>query len=766
MGEVRSEADEDTILPEARRIGVCVGKGRSKGLGALKWAIENGFIPAEAHVYLLHVRPPVRLIPNPLGGKVPIEHVSSETVKKYKEDRLMKTMKRFDEYAQLCMRHTITYDVCYSENDSVHQELLNQISKLMITDLLLEKPSQSFISRVVGSESISSYLSKNAPSFCKVVIIRNNRLYSTNDSGSSSSGPSMSSPAGSMKSVSMASDSSTRNANIVEVLDVSEFAIPHDIEITSQRSFTESSTLEVLSSRNSLQEIEYAQADLKPDFQRAHQGVVPSSGFEFSLLQHQVTERNLSHCWSQGGEAPEKFQMAEEMVETAMRKVAEYQRQRDAALCEAKTASYRAFCYQKELEELTAVAQLAFKDREILDKKLHEEISVHNATKKELETTRRTLRAFVRKAEIAVKECQIEKSRCEEVSLDLKEHIKELERKLQLRKVGELAEEMCSEGLASEASGSREVQNVWWECSFEEIQKATENFSEKNKLGYGTYGQVYKGTLRQTTVAVKVLAQEGILDHAEFQKKIKLMTCLHHPHLVMLLGACLDKGCLIYEYMNNGSLEQRLYNEGVTTPLPWFTRFRICLEVARALLFLHSYPQPIVHKNLKLSNVLLDHQFVSKLTDTRMVEVMPSNSTSGAAAAEETQLTGKMAYVDPDYQRTAVWTCDADVYSLGVLMLQLLTKRSPLGIAALMEKVLDSEQLDKVLDKSAGKWPLREARAVASLGLRCMNSRPEDRPTLSNDVLPVLESVQKASVGSHLEDSTFLTTIEANHRNP
>ncbi|KAH7404423.1 hypothetical protein KP509_15G025100 [Ceratopteris richardii] len=382
-----------------------------------------------------------------------------------------------------------------------------------------------------------------------------------------------------------------------------------------------------------------------------------------------------------------------EIVSIIFSEVAGDQRQRGAVLSEANsTSSSNASSYQNELEELRAAENIS-------RQKLEEEISMHTETKKELDNERR------------------------------------------LRKI---AEEKCASGESEAAfSGWRRVHNFWWKYSYEEIEGATENFNKMNKLGQGIYGQIYKGTLHHISVAVKVLAEEGIGDREEFHRKLELLSRLHHPHLVMLIGSCPDKACIIYEYMANGSLEERLYCKGGTPPLPWFTRFRICLEVARALLFLHSRPQPIAHRDLKLRNVLLDRGFVSKITDICVSDLVPMNNAAYTTIVREIMFTATLPYMDPHYLRTGIVSCEADVYALGILILQLLTKKPPLGIACVVEEALEHEQFYEMLDQSAGEWPLEEAMVVARLGLRCMEPKPKDRPKLEAGVLPVLESVQK-----------------------
>ncbi|KAH7404441.1 hypothetical protein KP509_15G025800 [Ceratopteris richardii] len=799
MDQLRHE-EQDKSIREARRIAICVGKDRNRGLGALRWAIEKEFIPKEGHVYLLHVLPQVRFVPNPMGGQLPVDSVSPETLKRFKEERLAKTMKRFDEYIKLCKRHKITFKLFYPENDSIPKKLVNLISEHTITDMLLEKSPQTILSRIVKGESISSHVCENAPGFCKIVVIRNGKLYSTNDSRGSDNGTSFS-PKNGINSVSMASNIGNADPGD-DNTDESEFTTAHGIEISSQYSFSDSSSIDGLSSCSSFQGIGKYEGELKSVLLQGLQEPIvssspllqcieTSSALKFEQPKSPLKEVKVSKC--RGGEsARNSFQKDAEMIETATEKSG------NAVLCETEVAPYvLSELFQKEFEEMND-AQSAFKDQEMLRDKLDKEIHEHIATKKELKATRRTLEGFVRMAELAENQCQkekrnceqlrselrehlkdqqtlrdklekemsqhiatkkelettrreaesaenryrTEKSKCEQLRWELEQHIKELEREQQLRKT---AEEKVLGDSVSAASATSKDDKMWWHYSFKEIQTATENFHERNKLGQGRYGQVYKGVLRHTSVAVKVLAEDRIRDRQEFQKKLEIVSRLHHPNLVLFLGACPDKGCLIYEYIANGNLEERLYCEGVTAPMPWFIRFRICLDVARALSFLHTCPQPIVYQELKLRNVLLDHGLISKITDIHMAELIPMTSSSGAHKITESLFTRELAYIDPDYQRAGTVTCEADVYSLGILILQLLTKRPPLGIAFCMEEALESGQLDRVLDKSAGEWPLEEATSVAQLGLKCMEPRRKDRAKLKDDVLPVLESVQKYS---------------------
>ncbi|GMP89823.1 hypothetical protein CsSME_00041216 [Camellia sinensis var. sinensis] len=129
-----------------------------------------------------------------------------------------------------------------------------------------------------------------------------------------------------------------------------------------------------------------------------------------------------------------------------------------------------------------------------------------------------------------------------------------------------------------------------------EIEVVTDYFSNSLKIGEGGYGPVYKAFLDHTPVAIKVLRSEMSQGNKQFQRKVEVLSYIRHPNMVLLLGACPEYGCLVYEYMENGSLEDRLFPKKNSPPLPWKTRFRISAEVTTALLFLHrTKPQPLLH---------------------------------------------------------------------------------------------------------------------------------------------------------------------------
>ncbi|KAK8503134.1 hypothetical protein V6N13_025894 [Hibiscus sabdariffa] len=274
----------------------------------------------------------------------------------------------------------------------------------------------------------------------------------------------------------------------------------------------------------------------------------------------------------------------------------------------------------------------------------------------------------------------------------------------------------------------------------DEIEAATDFFSESNVIGQGGYGKVYKCSLHRTPVAVKVLQPDALDRKVEFLKEVEVLSQLHHPHIVLLLGACPENGCLVYEYLENGSLEEHILQKNGKPPLPWFIRFRIVFEVASGLAFLHnSKPDPIVHRDLKPANILLDRNYVSKIGDVGLAklisDVVPDNITEYG----DSILAGTLYYMDPEYQRTGTLRPKSDVYALGITTLQLLTGRHPSGLLLAVENAIKNCSLADILDQSITDWPLAETEELARIALKCSKLRCRDRPDLDTGVLPILK---------------------------
>lgn len=209
--------------------------------------------------------------------------------------------------------------------------------------------------------------------------------------------------------------------------------------------------------------------------------------------------------------------------------------------------------------------------------------------------------------------------------------------------------------------------------------------------------------------------------------------------MVLLLGACPEYGCLVYDYMANGSLEERLLKRGDKSPLSWQLRFRIAAEVGTGLLFLHqTKPEPVVHRDLKPGNILLDDYFVSKISDVGLARLVPPSVADDVTQLRMTSAAGTFCYIDPEYQQTGMLGVKSDVYSFGIVLLQLLTAKPAMGIAHHTCDALEKGKFVEMLDPAVTNWPVEEALTMGKLALRCAQLRRKERPDLGKEVMPEL----------------------------
>ncbi|CAN1850785.1 Receptor-like cytoplasmic kinase 185 [Linum perenne] len=220
--------------------------------------------------------------------------------------------------------------------------------------------------------------------------------------------------------------------------------------------------------------------------------------------------------------------------------------------------------------------------------------------------------------------------------------------------------------------------------TFKQLHSATGGFSKSNVVGHGGFGSVYRGVLSNgRKVAVKVMDQEGKQGEEEFEVEVELLSRLRSPYLLALLGYCSgnNRKLLVYDFMANGGLQEHLYplpGSNVTyRKLDWETRLRIALEAAKGLEYLHEHVSPpVIHRDFKSSNILLDKSFHAKVSDFGLAKLGPDR----VGGHVSTRVLGTQGYVAPEYALTGHLTTKSDVYSYGVVLLELLTGRVPVDM--------------------------------------------------------------------------------------
>uniref|UniRef100_A0A3B6SDN1 non-specific serine/threonine protein kinase n=2 Tax=Triticum aestivum TaxID=4565 RepID=A0A3B6SDN1_WHEAT len=286
------------------------------------------------------------------------------------------------------------------------------------------------------------------------------------------------------------------------------------------------------------------------------------------------------------------------------------------------------------------------------------------------------------------------------------------------------------------------------DLTFEELSNCTSNFSDSALIGQGGYGKVYRGVLADGTGAAVKRTQQGSLQGSEeFFTEIELLSRLHHRNLVSLVGYCDEDNeqMLVYEYMPNGNLRDHLSakaKEALSFPM----RLRIALGSSRGILYLHTEADPpIYHRDIKSSNILLDSKFVAKVSDFGLSRLAPLPAMEGVAPGHvSTVVKGTPGYLDPEYFLTHNLTDKSDVYSLGVVFLELLTGMQPISHGKnLVREVVAANQSGMILsvvDTRMGPCPWECVERFAALGLRCCRDETDARPSMV-EVVRELETI-------------------------
>ena len=304
----------------------------------------------------------------------------------------------------------------------------------------------------------------------------------------------------------------------------------------------------------------------------------------------------------------------------------------------------------------------------------------------------------------------------------------------------------------------------------EELQKATKNYDETLIIGRGGFGIVYKGILLDNRIVA--IKKSKIVDEnqiEQFINEVLVLSQINHRNVVKLLGCCLETQVplLVYEYIPNGTLFEYIHHESKASTISWETRLRIAAETAEALSYLHFVASPpIIHRDVKSSNILLDSTHTTKVSDFGASRLVPLDQTQLA-----TMVQGTLGYLDLEYMQTSQLTEKSDVYSFGVVLVELLTGKKTLsfdrpenerslGISFI--SFLKDNRLFEILEKHIAKeGNAEQLKEVANLAKRCLRLKGEDRPTMK-EVATELEGLRKVemhlcvNVDSNSEETKFL----------
>ncbi|KAK8508893.1 hypothetical protein V6N12_034994 [Hibiscus sabdariffa] len=290
--------------------------------------------------------------------------------------------------------------------------------------------------------------------------------------------------------------------------------------------------------------------------------------------------------------------------------------------------------------------------------------------------------------------------------------------------------------------------------TYKELELATDNFSEANVIGNGGSSVVYKGVLVDGTVAaVKRLHRDRKQGERAFRMEVDLLSRLNCPYLVELLGYCADQHhrLLVFEFMPNGTLQQHLHHPGGEyRPLDWGSRLRIALDCARALEFLHEHAIPtVIHRDFKCTNVLLGQHLHAKVSGFGLATMGPDRI-NGQISTRVPRSTG---FIAPEYASTGKLTTKSDVYSYGVVLLQLLTGRVPVDIKRppgehvlvswALPRLTNRDKVEEMVDPAIqGQYSKKDLIQVAAIAAMCVQPEADYRPLMVDVVQSLIPLVK------------------------
>ncbi|KAF7115616.1 hypothetical protein RHSIM_RhsimUnG0051200 [Rhododendron simsii] len=756
-------------------VAVAIDKNKGSQL-ALKWAVEN-LLSRGQSVSLIHVKQKPSSIPTPSGNHVALSDVNHGVAKVYKNQVENEAKELFLPFRAFCTRKEIKCNEVIMEDIDIARAICDYVKLNLVRTLVVAAPTKNsfvksaanvtteeakcsssrkdefcldprsittvvllitrlkWMSKKFMASDVPSNVSKMAPEFCNVYVISKGRISSVQSATIQVPNPPPRPLQIQSKPVPRPADARPMQNNTARA-ERTAFVPPNltedteDIKSPFNRGKASGKSYGDLSPTDSdITFVSYGRptTDSKCASPLASQesGVASllsysssdrdnRSSFESQFSPSKSSDLGYTHASSSSSESANMSWSSsnQDEMEAEMRKLKQELKQ---TLNMYSTARKEAVTAKHEATELHN-----WKNEEL--QRLGEARLAGEATLVIIEREKAKTKAAIEKAEAAQRIAELEAQKRKNAEMKALKEAKEKKKVLDV--------------LAQSNVRYRKY-------TIEEIEAATDHFSISLKIGEGGYGPVFKCFLDHTPVAVKVLRPDAAQGRSQFQQEVEVLSCIRHPNMVLLLGACPEYGCLVYDYMANGSLEDRLFRRGNTPPLPWQLRFRIAAEIGTGLLFLHqTKPEPIVHRDLKPANILLDSNFVSKISDVGLARLVPPNVADSVTEYHMTSAAGTFCYIDPEYQQTGMLGTKSDIYSLGIMLLQIVTAKPPMGLTHHVERAIDKGIFAEFLDPSIPDWPVEEALSFAQLALKCAELRRKDRPDLKTVVLPELNRLK------------------------
>ncbi|XP_061347664.1 U-box domain-containing protein 35-like [Gastrolobium bilobum] len=727
-------------LGAGRVVAVAIENNKTSQFAA-KWAVDN-LLPKDQYLLLIHVRQKASSIPTPTGNHVPVDG-NEDVAKAYTQQIDNESKELFASFRVFCNRKSIQCKEILLEDMDISKALMEAISSYSIELMVLGAPSRNGL---VRTSDVPGLVSKGAPPFCTVYIISKGKISSVRTATATLTSkprnnivvpqpqpqpqlhpqpqPHLQLSPDRMDAYLMRNHpprpSAEKPAFVArQLMDEEEIKSPFTrVGRPSHRSYESSipdSDISFVSSgRPSIDRMfpslyEEMDSGMTPRVSTGSDFDSRSYGSSFSGAKSIIDQADYSFTSQDSGTSmsPTSRLSNSDEVEAEMRRL------------------------KLELKQTMEMYSTACKEALSAKQKTMELQRWKMEEQRKLEEAK-----IAEESALAVAEKERAKCKAAMEAADASRKIAELE----------AHKRMNSESEHRKKTGDTvsHVQARYRKYSIEEIEEATNFFSNSLKIGEGGYGPVYRCELDHTPVAVKVLKPDAAQGRSQFQQEVEVLSCIRHPNMVLLLGACPEFGCLVYEYMANGSLDDCLFRRGNNSPvLPWQLRFRIAAEIATGLLFLHqAKPEPLVHRDLKPGNILLDRNFVSKISDVGLARLVPPSVADTVTQYRMTSTAGTFCYIDPEYQQTGMLGIKSDIYSLGIMLLQIVTAKPPMGLTHHVSRAIEKGTFAEMLDPAVEDWPVEHAMHFAKLALQCAEMRRKDRPDLGKVVLPELNKLR------------------------
>ncbi|KAL9247665.1 hypothetical protein vseg_021073 [Gypsophila vaccaria] len=734
ISEEKDDDEEEENVERREKVYVAVGRNVEKTLSLIRWSIR---MFRSSDICFVHVHLPSPLIPTLLGN-LPANRASPEVVAAYRRCEQEKMKELLHYYLKLCHQVKVKASFISSEAEKVHNGLVDLVLKHGIQKLVMGSFSQNFV-KLTTNSSKASYAAKMAPAFCEIWFVNKGKHVWTREAFEVARLPSGSREE---KSSLQRPRSKSYQDNTNDHLHTSDhlqfgFSTPSLLQCDTEEWVQNGHTKEdlLLSHASYSPVISYnpcigqsSKGNYSASFPSSKRRIFSDSDAKldeeclYALLLEVKTEAEVLKN-NTFAKVLKREKLEAEAIQSIMKvKDIELIHSRETKLrMEAEDALRSMMDEQdrlsKERLDVTREFQKTTRNVAILDSRIQEGNRQCEEVAEE-----------VKLIQVCIPSLQQEKQMIQRQRMEADRW---LERWRNRRRTGGTNRQRNG-GLLDDLPELIEFSLI-------DLQSATCNFSESFKICERGSFSVYKGELLGRTISIQRLHAYNIQAPESFQKEVEVLGKLRHPHLINLIGSCPQAWSLVYDYVP-ANLQIHLFPKSNIAPLSWKIRARIISELSAALLFLHSsYPEKIVHGDLRPENILLDLDLHCKLRDFGISRLMSQDTLRCPSFGRFPESRDAIPYTDPEFHRAGTLSPKSDVYSFGVVMLQLLTGRSTVGLVARVRGAVSTNRLASILDPSAGNWEPSVAKKLADLALKFCEPHSRDRPELTPSLVKELQ---------------------------